>query len=147
MATQRRTANLTWKGSLTDGSGMINSVDSGAISNLPVTWKSRTEEAGGKTSPEELIAAAHASCFAMGLSNGLATSGTPPTQLDVAATCTLEIGSAGPKITTMEFNVKGQVDGIDQAAFEKAAQGAADGCPVSGALKGNVDIRVNAQLQ
>lgn len=146
MATQRRTANVTWQGTLTEGSGTITSTSTGAFGNLPVTWKARTESADGMTSPEELIAAAHASCYAMGLTHGLAQSGTPATQIDVSATCSLEIGESGPVITSMEFDVKGKVDGIDQSGFEEAARGAADSCPVSGALKGNLDIRVNAQL-
>ena len=137
-----RSASVTWQGSLMDGSGVITSVTSGAISNLDVSWPARTTEHGGKTSPEELIAAAHAACYSMGLSHGLAGAGTPPQQLDVTATCTFD----PPKITKMALTVKGQVDGIDQAAFETAAQAAAEGCPVSGALKGNVEITVSATL-
>ena len=137
-----RTASVTWQGDLASGSGVITNVSSGAISNLDVSWPARTEEHGGKTSPEELIAAAHAACFSMGLSHGLSSAGTPPQQLDVSATCTFD----PPKITKMHITVRGQVDGIDQAAFEQAAREAADGCPVSGALKGNVDITVEAEL-
>ena len=139
----KRTANLTWQGGLMDGSGVITSTSSGAFSNLDVSWPARTEEHGGKTSPEELIAAAHAACFAMGLSFGLANAGTPPQQLDVSATCTFE----PPKITTMEISVRGRVEGIDQATFEAAAQEAGENCPVSGALKGNVAVTVSAELQ
>jgi osmotically inducible protein OsmC len=139
----RRSANVTWQGGLMDGSGVITSTSSGAFSNLDVSWPARTEESGGKTSPEELIAAAHAACFAMGLSFGLANAGTPPQQLDVSATCTFE----PPKITTMEITVRGRVEGIDQAAFAAAAQAAGENCPVSGALKGNVSVSVTAELQ
>ncbi len=142
MAAQR-SANVTWQGSLMEGSGVITSVTSGVISDLNVSWPSRTEEPGGNTSPEELIAAAHAACYAMGLSHGLAGAGTPPQKLEVSATCTFE----PPKITTMDITVKGQVEGIDQATFEQAAQAAAEGCPVSGALKGNVAINVSAELE
>ncbi len=138
-----RSASVTWQGSLMEGSGVINNVTSGAISNLDVSWPARTEEPGGKTSPEELIAAAHAACYAMGLSHGLSGAGTPPQKLDVSATCTFD----PPKITKMAITVTGQVDGIDQAAFEQAAREAADGCPVSGALKGNVEIVVSATLE
>jgi len=138
-----RTANVTWQGSLMDGSGVITSVTSGAISNLDVSWPARTAEHGGKTSPEELIAAAHAACFSMGLSHGLSGAGTPPQKLEVSATCTFD----PPKISKMAITVTGQVDGIDQAAFEEAAQAAAEGCPVSGALKGNVEISVSATLE
>jgi osmotically inducible protein OsmC len=140
----KRNATVTWQGSLMEGSGVINNVTSGAFSNLDVSWASRTSEEGSNTtSPEELIAAAHAACFAMGLSHGLAGAGTPPQSLEVSATCTF----APPKITTMDIHVKGQVEGIDQAAFEQAAQDAGANCPVSGALKGNVTVNVTAELQ
>lgn len=138
-----RSANVTWQGGLMEGSGVITSVSSGAFSDLNVSWPARTEEPDGKTSPEELIAAAHAACYAMGLSHGLSGAGTPPQKLDISATCTFD----PPKITKMAITVKGQVDGIDQAAFEQAAQAAAEGCPVSGALKGNVEISVSATLE
>ena len=138
-----RSASVTWQGSLFEGSGVINEVTSGAISNLNVSWPARTEDHGGNTSPEELIAAAHAACYAMGLSHGLSGAGTPPQKLDVSATCTFD----PPVITTMAITVKGQVEGIDQATFESAAQEAAEGCPVSGALKGNVEITVSAELE
>ncbi|CAN5726749.1 OsmC family protein [soil metagenome] len=138
-----RTANVTWQGSLAEGSGVITSVTSGALSNLDVSWPARTEDHGGKTSPEELIAAAHAACFSMGLSHGLSGAGTPPQKLEVSATCTFD----PPKISKMQITVKGQVEGIDQSTFEQAARDAADGCPVSGALKGNVEISVEAELQ
>lgn len=138
-----RTASVTWQGDLASGSGVITNVTSGAFSDLGVSWPSRTEQHGGNTSPEELIAAAHAACFSMGLSHGLAQTGTPPQQLDVSATCTFD----PPRISTMHITVRGQVDGIDQSAFEQAAREAADGCPVSGALKGNVEISVEAELQ
>ncbi|MEZ4522121.1 MAG: OsmC family peroxiredoxin [Thermomicrobiales bacterium] len=138
-----RSASVTWHGNLSDGSGVITDVTSGAFSNLDVSWPARTEEPGGKTSPEELIAAAHAACFSMGLSHGLSGAGNPPQKLEVTATCTFD----PPKISKMHIKVKGQVDGIDQAAFEQAAKDAADGCPVSGALKGNVEISVEAELE
>jgi osmotically inducible protein OsmC len=138
----KRSANVTWQGGLMDGSGVITSTSSGAFSNLDVSWPARTEQSGGKTSPEELIAAAHAACFAMGLSHGLSQAGTPPQQLDISATCTFE----PPKITTMEITVRGKVEGIDQAAFEEAAKAAGENCPVSGALKGNVAVSVTAEL-
>ena len=138
-----RSASVTWQGSLFEGSGVINQVTSGALGNLAVSWPSRTEDHGGNTSPEELIAAAHAACYAMGLSHGLSGAGTPPQKLDVSATCTFD----PPTITRMAIAVKGQVEGIDQAAFESAAREAAEGCPVSGALKGNVEITVSAELE
>jgi osmotically inducible protein OsmC len=145
MAEAKRTANVTWQGGLIDGSGVITGTGSGALSNLPVTWASRTERSDGKTSPEELIAAADASCFAMALSFGLAQSGNPPARLEISATCTLTL-DGGPKVASIDLDVRGEVPGIDQAAFEQAAQGAAQNCPVSTALKGNVEVRVTATL-
>ncbi|HLJ33095.1 MAG TPA: OsmC family peroxiredoxin [Ktedonobacteraceae bacterium] len=146
MPKAERRAQVTWEGSLTQGQGTIVSTSSGAIKNLPVTWASRTEQPDGKTSPEELIAAAHAECYAMGLAHGLAQSGTPVRNLTVDAVCTLELSTAGPKIQSMDISVTGNVPGIDQAAFEQAAQVAEQNCPVSNALRNNVTISVHAQL-
>jgi osmotically inducible protein OsmC len=135
---------VIWSGSLIDGSGVIESVGSGAIGGLEVTWASRAEpEESGRTSPEELIAAAHASCFCMALSHGLAQAGNPPEKLDVKATATFVPGTG---ITEMRLDVTGTVAGIDEAAFIEAAEGARDNCPVSGALKGNVEITLDARL-
>ena len=138
-----RTAEVTWRGSLTEGEGRIERVGSGAFGPLDVTWESRTEDSGGKTSPEELIAAAHASCFSMALSHGLSQADTPPERLEVSATVTLDSG----KVTSSKLTVRGRVPGIDQAQFEQAARDAGEGCPISGALKGNVDIQVDATLE
>jgi lipoyl-dependent peroxiredoxin len=148
MATRAESkADATWKGSLTEGSGHVR-MKSGAAPEMPVSWKARTERPGGATttSPEELIAAAHAACFCMALSNGLNKAGHPPTQLNVSATCTFEVDQ-GAAIKSMKLQVTGNVPGIDQAAFAEAANGAKDGCPVSKALKGNVDIQVEARLE
>jgi osmotically inducible protein OsmC len=145
MATTRY-ADVTWQGDLVNGSGTINYVSSGAIARLPVTWASRTEEHNGRTSPEELIAAAHASCFSMAFSNGLAKNGTPATQLDVRVTISFDKGDAGWKIARSDITVRGTVPGIDAAKFTELAEAAKDGCPVSGALKGNVELAVDAQL-
>ena len=142
---QKRTADITWEGSLADGKGKITKSGSGAFSNLPITWKARTESSDGMTSPEELIAAALASCFSMALSHSLAQAGNAPTRLEVSATTTLTM-DAGPKVDSIDLKVRGTVDGIDQAAFAKAAEDASQGCPVSTALKGNVKISVNAEL-
>jgi osmotically inducible protein OsmC len=143
MAAQR-TAHVTWQGDLMSGSGRIDSVGSGAISGLDVTWASRTEESeSGRTSPEELIAAAHASCFSMALSQGLAQAGTPPDRLEVKATSTFVPGTG---ITAMKLDVTGRVQGMDESAFQEAAREAAENCPVSKALKGNVDVSVDAHL-
>ena len=140
-----RYADVNWSGGLTDGAGTINYVSSGAFSRLAVTWGSRTEAHNGRTSPEELIAAAHASCFSMALSHGLAEAGNPPDRLDVSATVTLSMDD-GPKVTSSHLTVRGVVPGLDADGFAQAAKGAADGCPISGALKGNLEITVDAQL-
>lgn len=144
MAGQTKTANVTWQGGLVDGSGTITSVGSGAFSNLPVSWKTRTET-NDSTSPEELIAAANAACFAMALSFSLAQAGHAPEKLDISAKCTFSLDN-GPKITTMDLHVRGTVPGMDAAAFEEAAQGAGANCPVTSAMKGNVTHNVTAEL-
>lgn len=146
MPQAERRAHVSWEGPLVQGNGTIVSTTSGALKDLPVTWASRTERADGKTSPEELIAAAHAECYAMGLAHGLATSGTPVQKLDVDAVCTLELSASGPKITSMVLSVRGSVPGIDATGFEQAAQIAEQNCPVSNALRNNVAISVQAQL-
>ena len=141
-----RHAEVTWSGDLTSGSGMINYVSSGAISRLPVTWASRTEEHNGRTSPEELIAAAHASCFSMAFSARLGKNGTPPAKLDVKAVVSFAKGDAGWKIARSTLIVTGDVPGIDGATFQSLAEDARDNCPVSVALKGNVELVVEATL-
>jgi lipoyl-dependent peroxiredoxin len=147
MPKAERRAQVIWEGNLIQGHGTIVSTSSGVLANSPVTWASRTEQPDGKTSPEELIAAAHAECYAMGLAHGLATSGTPVTRLEVDAVCTLELSASGPKIQSMDLRVRGNVPGIDAAAFEQAAQAAEKSCPVSNALRNNVAIQVHAQLE
>jgi osmotically inducible protein OsmC len=144
MAGQTKTANVTWSGDLMSGSGTITSVGSGAISNLGVTWKNRAEASEG-TSPEELIAAANAACFAMALSHGLAQGGNTAESLEVTAKCTFSLDN-GPKITKMDLHVRGKVPGMDADAFKQAAAGAGENCPVSSALKGNVEYSVTAEL-
>jgi osmotically inducible protein OsmC len=146
MAAATRTAEATWEGPLTKGSGRFE-VGSGALAEQEVTWASRTERSEGKTSPEELLAAAEAACFSMSLSHILGEGGNPPDRLKVNAACTVEQVGDGFKITTMKLDVSGRVDGIDGPAFEQAASQAAEGCPVSGALKGNVEISVDAKLE
>jgi len=131
-----------WEGDLFDGSG-TTSLDSGAAGPLPVTWNARTEEHGSLTSPEELIAAAHSACYSMAFSNMLNKNETPPTSLDVTATATFV---PGPGITTMVLEVVGKVDGISEEKFLEIAEAAKNGCPVSQALEGNVDISLNARL-
>jgi lipoyl-dependent peroxiredoxin len=142
MATERR-ADVVWEGDLLHGSGTVVSNTSGALPQLPVSWASRAEAPNGKTSPEELIAAAHASCFSMALSAGLAKAGTPPEQLDTSATVTFQPGEG---ITKIALAVQGRVPGLDAAGFEEAAQGAKAGCPVSKALAGVPEITLEATL-
>jgi lipoyl-dependent peroxiredoxin len=143
MATDRR-ADVRWNGSLVDGSGTIRSTTSGAIGEQPVSWAARSEDAtGGKTSPEELIAAAHASCFSMALSAGLSKAGTPPEQLDTSATVTFQPGEG---ITKIALTVEGRVPGLDEDAFRQAAQTAKENCPVSKALAGVPEITLDARL-
>jgi lipoyl-dependent peroxiredoxin len=145
MAGVERTASVTWQGDLMSGSGRIESVGSGAISGLDVTWASRSEEStGGRTSPEELIAAAHAACFSMALSHGLAQAGTPPERLQTAATSTFVPGTG---ITAMRLEVAGRVPGLDEEGFRAAAEGAKENCPVSKALAGNVEITLQTRFE
>jgi osmotically inducible protein OsmC len=141
-----RHAETTWSGDLVSGTGTINYVSSGAVSRLPVTWASRTEDHNGRTSPEELIAMAHASCFSMAFSAGLARNGTPATKLDVKAVVTFDKGDAGWRVTRSDLTVRGTVAGLDEAKFRELAEAAKDGCPVSQALKGNVALSVDAAL-
>lgn len=138
-------ASATWEGDLFAGSG-TTSLLSGAAGPLPVSWPSRTEAANGKTSPEELIAAAHAACYSMALSNILATAGHAPTRLETGAVATFAKTDAGWRLTTMELSVRGTVSGIEPEAFLSAANDAKDGCPVSNALAGNVEITLEATL-
>ena len=141
-----RSAHAVWDGDLLSGKGVVRASTSGAFNQLSVSWKARTEEPGGSTSPEELVAAAHASCFSMALSAGLGRAGTPPTKLEVDATVTFEQIEGGWKVCCSDLKVVGTVPGLDQAGFEAAAEAAKDGCPISGALKGNVELSVEATL-
>lgn len=138
-------ASASWEGDLLSGSG-TTTLDSGVAGPLPVSWPSRTETPGGKTSPEELIAAAHAACYNMAFSNGLASDGHAPTRLDTQATATFEQTDPGWRLTSMHLSVTGRVPGISDEAFQEAALGAKDGCPVSNALAGNVAISLEAKL-
>lgn len=137
-------AQVTWTGDLKSGAGEIAEVPSGAFGPLQISWGARTEEPGGKTSPEELIAAAHASCFSMQLSSLLAKAGTPPEQLITTATVTFVVGSG---ITKSALTLIGKVPGLDEAAFKTIANEAKETCPVSAALKKNVELTLDAQLQ
>ena len=142
MATDRR-ADVVWHGDLMNGSGTVDSVTSGAIGPLDVSWPARSEEPNGKTSPEELIAAAWAACFSMALSHGLAQAGHAPEKLETSATVTFQPGTG---ITKGALTVRGAVAGMDEAAFREAAEGAKQNCPVSQALSGIPEVTLDAAL-
>ena len=143
MAAERH-ASVTWNGDLMGGSGTIDEVGSGSFGGLDVSWAARSEESsGGKTSPEELIAAAHASCFSMALAGALAKAGTPPERLNTSATVTFVPGTG---ITSIALAVRGAVPGLDADAFREAAETAKANCPVSKALAGVPDVSVVAEL-
>lgn len=145
MPSAQSRATVTWEGNLTKGGGTV-SAESGVFRQLPVTWASRTQRSQGKTSPEELVAAAHASCYAMALSNTMDKAGSPPTKLEISAEATFVSGEGPSRISTMVLRVRGTVPGIDQARFEELARQGEQGCPVSNALRNNVEIRVEAEL-
>lgn len=136
-------ATTVWEGSLTKGRGMTSPA-SGALPDVEVTWAARTERTQGTTSPEELLAAAHVSCYCMALAHGLTEAGNPPDRLEATATVSFV---AGEGVKSSRIAVRGKVPGIDQAGFEEAARDAGDNCPISGALRGNVEIGVEASLE
>ncbi len=142
-----RQADVTWEGDVATGSGGVSATTSQAFTRLPVTWASRTQAADGRTSPEELVAAAHASCYSMALSARLGRAGTPPQKLEVSATVTFDQVEGGWRVVSSALKVNGIMPGIDAASFPEAAEGAKDGCPISQALKGNVALSVEATLQ
>lgn len=142
-----RTATVTWNGDLATGSGSVTAGTTGLFQDLPVSWASRTEGPEGRTSPEELLAAAHASCFAMALSAGLARAGTPAEHLHIEAEVTFDKVGEAWSVTRSRLIVMGHVDGMSPEEFDAAAQDAKDGCPISRALKGNVELSVEATLE
>jgi lipoyl-dependent peroxiredoxin len=140
-------AEAVWEGDLMSGKGKVSSRTSGVLRDAGLSWKSRTEAAGGNTTPEELLAAAHASCFAMALSHGLAQQGNKPQKLEVAVKVTFGPKSGGGfAVQESAIDVKGTVAGLDAQGFQKAAEAAKDGCPISQALKNNVKMSVQAKL-
>jgi osmotically inducible protein OsmC len=145
MPLQERTAKIVWQGSLRDGSGMI-SVGSGAVPEQKVTFSARTEDANDMTSPEELLAGAHAICYAMVLSNMLSSDGKEVKKLEVSARCTLDRIDGALKITHMALDVVGDVPGVDQAALQQVAEEGEKKCPVSNAIRGNVEVSVSAKV-
>jgi osmotically inducible protein OsmC len=141
-----RKAHAVWNGDLASGNGQVSATTSGAFKDLAVSWKARTEEPGGSTSPEELVAAAHASCFSMALSAGLGRGGTPPTKLEVDATVTFDQVEGGWAVKSSALRVVGTVPNLDAAGFQAAAEAAKDGCPISKMMAGNVALSVEASL-
>jgi lipoyl-dependent peroxiredoxin len=146
MAAERR-ARAVWEGTLLEGQGRLSTETTQVLSDQPVTWASRTEDPGGRTSPEELLAAAHAACYAMALSGALAGNETPAERLEVTAMCAFDKVGEGWGVTTMSLHVRGRVPGLDRAAFEVAARAGEEGCPISNAIRGNVEIRLTAELE
>ena len=146
MAMATRVATVSWKGDLS-GSGDLTLESSGVLTATPVTWASRAEAPEGRTSPEELLAAAHATCYAMAFSNHLAKEGGVSAEsLEVRAECDLDRVDGGLKVTTMLLQVRGVVPGLDEAGFVKLATEAEEKCPISNAIRGNVQIELNATL-
>jgi len=145
MAVTRR-AQVDWQGNLMAGSGKLDAVSSGAYKGLPVTWASRTEQPDGRTSPEELLASAHAACYSMAFSSDLTKAGFPPDSLAVSAEIEFDRVDGKWTVTESRLTVRGRVPGIDEARFRELAAGAKDGCPISRALVGNVKLSVDAAL-
>jgi lipoyl-dependent peroxiredoxin len=145
MSIAQREAEVVWDGSLARGTGTLDS-GSGALDGLAVTWDARTRTPDGKTSPEELIAGAHASCFAMALALVLGEEGTPPERLTVGAAATLDEVDGAPRITSVALSVRARVPGLDAAGLDQSVARAADLCPVSNALRGNVELSVQHEL-
>ena len=142
-----RRAVTTWEGPLNTGSGVTSAGSSGTFSDLPVSWPSRTEQPDGRTSPEELLAAAHASCFAMAFASRLAKTGAPPQRLEVAAEVSFEQGEAGWRVASSRITVRGRVEGIEADRYRELAEDAKENCPISQALRGNVEMSVEAALE
>lgn len=146
MSDAQRRADVVWTGSLAKGEGTVSLATSGVATDLPVTWASRTARADGKTSPEELIAGAHAACYSMALSHILGQGGHDPEKLEVSATVTFAQVEGGFKVQSSALKVVATVPGVSRDEFMAAAEAAKTGCPVSGALQGNVEITLDAAL-
>lgn len=142
-----QTAEVTWEGDLLTGGGTVERVGSGVFGGLAVSWASRTEARKGRTSPEELLAAAHASCFAMAMSGGLSRAGTPPTRLTVSAAVTFDKRADGWRVTSSALTVRGTAPGATAESFAAEAEATKTGCPISKALAGNVELSVEATLE
>lgn len=146
MAVAERTASITWEGDVQQGNGTISMESSGAGGELPISLPTRTESPEGQTSPEELLAASHAGCYAMALSLTLTEGGNPPERLDATAVATLDRAGEGFAVTTVDLSVRGRVPDLDQSGFEEAARQAEQACPISNAIRGNVQINLEATL-
>ncbi len=144
---QVRKADASWSGDLPTGGGAVSAGTSGVFSALPITWKARTEQSDGLTSPEELLAAAHASCFAMASSNNLAKAGFPPERVQVHVEVTADRREAGWTVLASRITMRAKVPGIDEETFQKAVEGAREGCPISRAIQANVEITLDAALE
>jgi osmotically inducible protein OsmC len=144
--TVARRAAVSWEGNLASGSGRLDAVSSKAFTGLPVTWASRTDQPDGRTSPEELLAAAHASCYSMALAGSLTSAGTPPDRLEVTAEITFDRIDGKWTVISSRLTVHGRVPGTDEDRFRAIAGQAKDGCPISRALAGNVELSVEATL-
>jgi osmotically inducible protein OsmC len=142
-----RSATVTWTGPLLNGDGTVSAGSSELFTDLAISWSSRTEAPEGRTSPEELLAAAHAACFSMALSGALARAGTPPDHVHVSAAVTFDKVGDAWTVTRSDLDVVGTVPGLDEAAFEAAAEEAKTNCPISRALAGNVELGVSATLE
>lgn len=145
-STSRRAA-VTWHGALATGSGSLSGESSGAFSDLPYTWPSRIEEPDGKTSPEELLAAAHASCFSLALASRLTKAGSPPEHLQVVATVTLEERDGARRVASSALEVSVRAPGVEESQVRELAEDAKEKCPISQALKGNVEMSVEVSLE
>jgi osmotically inducible protein OsmC len=141
-----RSANAVWEGDLLSGSGSVSG-GTGLFTDLPTSWASRTEAPAGRTSPEELLAAAHASCYSMAFSNGLAKAGFPAQRVEVRAEVTFTKGDSGWSVTRSALTVHGWVPNIDEATFQEAAEGARTGCPISRALNPSIEVTIDAKLE
>ena len=146
MAAIRR-ATVKWNGDLNTGDGAVSAITSRAFTSLPVTWASRTEHADGRTSPEELLAAAHATCFSMALSGDLTKAGTPPDRVEVTSEVAFDRVDGKWTVVSSKLTVRGKVRGLDNDGFRKIAEQTKDGCPISRAIAGNVEISLDAALE
>lgn len=143
---QLRSATAHWSGNLTEGGGAVSAVSSGVIAETPITWKARTEEAGGMTSPEELLAAAHAACYSMAVSNELSKAGYPPERVDVSVEIEADKTAGGWTVLASRISLRASVPGIDEETFHHRAEAAKGGCPISRVMVGNVGIELEATL-